>query len=395
MAQAPPEILVPRSGDTGVLWTILVSGLLHGAVIVLVLFAPPRFFGVSKPLVSYTVDLVSTKEVGGTNLVPGSGRGATQRSGAGEPAKIKSAPAIEPKPAKPPAEIAVPKREKPAEKARPESKPAAVAPPPELKKAEPVPPAKPKPAEIVKPKAKEPAAPAQPKPAAKVVKAPDPPQPKPVPAKKVPAVAPKAQQAKSEPPRPQPAQPQVAKPQVAKQEAAKPGPAKPQVAKPEPKQANAAVAPSSVPEKESDDAEKRDRAILAAVQRRAEHVKGDSGRGGSSGASEGGPISIGPGEGTGGKVVSLKYLLYYNDMITRIKENWVWAGAGGSLEAVVRFDIRPDGQVAGVRLVRSSGDPSYDASVERAVLAVKTLGPPPEEFANGVELTFRPDDLRS
>ncbi len=45
-----------------------------------------------------------------------------------------------------------------------------------------------------------------------------------------------------------------------------------------------------------------------------------------------------------------------------------------------------------------SGDPSYDASVERAVKRASPLGPPPvayrKDFAD-VELTFRPADLAS
>jgi colicin import membrane protein len=95
----------------------------------------------------------------------------------------------------------------------------------------------------------------------------------------------------------------------------------------------------------------------------------------------------------------VEYLIYYNRMMTRIKQSWVWAGGSGSLEAVVSFRITPEGEIVEVRTVRSSGDPTYDLSVERAVRGAGPLGAPPEmyrgEFANGVEITFRAEDLRS
>jgi TonB family protein len=72
---------------------------------------------------------------------------------------------------------------------------------------------------------------------------------------------------------------------------------------------------------------------------------------------------------------------------------------GGGLEAVVFFRIDERGEVTDVQTIRSSGDRSYDASVERAVRAASPVGVPPEayrkEFESGVEITFRPEDLRS
>jgi len=110
-------------------------------------------------------------------------------------------------------------------------------------------------------------------------------------------------------------------------------------------------------------------------------------------------MSVGPGAGAGGAVRGVEYLLYYNHMMRSIKESWVWARAVGSLEAVVGFRITPGGDIVEVHTVRSSGDVTYDLSVERAVRGASPLGPPPEqyrsEFENGVEITFRAEDLRS
>ena len=93
-----------------------------------------------------------------------------------------------------------------------------------------------------------------------------------------------------------------------------------------------------------------------------------------------------------------EYILYFTHMIERIKAAWAWAGAGRSLKAKVQFNITPAGDIVNVRIVEPSGDPSYDASVERAVRAANPLDPPPEKYRSefaSVELTFEPEDLRS
>ena len=133
--------------------------------------------------------------------------------------------------------------------------------------------------------------------------------------------------------------------------------------------------------------------IAAAVQRRAEQV--DAARAGGSGIE--GPLSSGPGSGAGGGVVrGTEYILYKRRMESRIRDSWVWVGHDDRLEAVIRFTVAADGEVADVRTTRPSGDPAYDASAERAVRAANPLGMVPpayrREFAD-VEMTFRARDL--
>ena len=64
----------------------------------------------------------------------------------------------------------------------------------------------------------------------------------------------------------------------------------------------------------------------------------------------------------------------------------------------MHFSIQENGEIFGVKLLRPSGDPSYDDSVVRALKKASPLPPPPErhrtDFAD-VELTFRPKDLQS
>ncbi len=115
------------------------------------------------------------------------------------------------------------------------------------------------------------------------------------------------------------------------------------------------------------------------------HVRGGGGTG-----------TGGFGTGGGGTLRGADFLLYYNEMITRIRDAWVWVGGSANLEVEVGFRVTRAGDITGMRIVRPSGDPSYDQSVLRALRAVRNLGPPPErhrETFGDVQLTFRPADL--
>lgn len=118
-------------------------------------------------------------------------------------------------------------------------------------------------------------------------------------------------------------------------------------------------------------------------------------------------MSAGPGEGVGaaapgsggaggGIVKAFEFLVYRNQMLRVIRDRWTWVGPRSDLEVTVRFGIRENGQIVGLRIIRLSGDPSYDDSVLRAVAKASPLPPPPENYRKefmDVELTFRPKDL--
>lgn len=369
MASSPPEILVRGGGDRGLAWATLFSAVVHLAALAVAILAPQSFLRAARPLESYTVDLVSPNVVGGTNLIPGSG---------GKPR-----PATAPKPVEHPApsgalpdKLLEPKAPEVPEAAEQQQ---AALPPPVPKPPEPAPAAAPKPPPAPKPPEARP-------PAAK-------------PAVPVPGVKP-------EPPRATAAKP-AEKPQSAAPDkpAAKPVEPRPErPAAPVAKPAGNAAAQSAAGQNDpaAEEARKRDQAILAAIERRrlsigasgAAGVGGDAGRG-----TGGGPLSVGPGEGAGGTVKGFAYLLYYNQLKARIRGSWAWVGAATSLEAVVEFNINENGEVMNVRTLRSSGDPSYDASVERAIRAGSPFGPPPDEyrdeFLKGIEVSFRVEELRS
>lgn len=154
----------------------------------------------------------------------------------------------------------------------------------------------------------------------------------------------------------------------------------------------------------------RRKLIEAAVQRVRERA--ESGKRAEASAQKSRPeekevMSAGPGEGTGaaalgpgghggGVVKAFEFIVYRNQMLRMVKDRWTWVGRRTDLEVTVRFGIREDGQIVGLRIVRASGDPSYDDSVLRAVTKASPLAPPPENYRKefmDVELTFRPKDL--
>jgi TonB family protein len=79
---------------------------------------------------------------------------------------------------------------------------------------------------------------------------------------------------------------------------------------------------------------------------------------------------------------ALGYSYYLNVILTRISDNWInpYAGSGRMLNATVMFVIERDGAVKEVKIEKKSGDATYDASCERALLVTDKLPPLPPEF---------------
>ena len=112
---------------------------------------------------------------------------------------------------------------------------------------------------------------------------------------------------------------------------------------------------------------------------------------------EGGAGTVGGGKGSGGSVVKgVEFLAYRNQLLRRIKVGWAWFGKRMDLEVTVGFGVGADGEIFGLKLLKASGDASYDESVVRAVLRASPLPPPPPSYVRDfaeVEATFRPQDL--
>ncbi len=222
-----------------------------------------------------------------------------------------------------------------------------------------------------------------------------------------PAPSPVPEKAEKPDPRPAPEKVEKASPAPAKKadaRSAQTAPAKKPTAGEAP-EASETQSGSNAPAAGSD----RDRRIAEAMERVRARVGSGADEGGSrsvagtSGGVGGGGVrggtgtgGFGTGTGGGGALRGADFLLYYNDMITRIRDAWVWVGGSPNLEVEVGFRITPVGDIVDVRVVRASGDPSYDQSVLRALRTVRSLGPPPErhrETFSDVQLTFRPADL--
>ncbi|MGQ0697663.1 MAG: cell envelope integrity protein TolA [Panacagrimonas sp.] len=70
-------------------------------------------------------------------------------------------------------------------------------------------------------------------------------------------------------------------------------------------------------------------------------------------------------------------------------------GLPPGLRCTVQIDILPNGEVISVKIVRSSGNPSFDASVENAVYKASPMPLPedPKAFERSLQPTFTPESL--
>ena len=146
-----------------------------------------------------------------------------------------------------------------------------------------------------------------------------------------------------------------------------------------------AATPSKTTKKS--DGDEVDKSYQAAMQR----YLGESSYAGGKGF---GAARVG-GSGMGGGVVRPPEFFTYEKIVrSRIKEAWRWYDSNSSLITVIAFEIESDGVIKNVRLVKSSGDTSYDDSVVRAAVKASPLPPPPpsvyEQYFKSVRITFDP-----
>lgn len=125
----------------------------------------------------------------------------------------------------------------------------------------------------------------------------------------------------------------------------------------------------------------RDHEIQEAIKRVGEKGKGKRAAG-LGGVEEGKGAALGTGGdgGGGGVLTGLDFIIYKNQVEAIIKKNWTWVGANPNLTIRVGFRISDDGQIADLRVVGQSGDPSFDESVLRAVRISSPLPAPPEKY---------------
>ncbi len=146
----------------------------------------------------------------------------------------------------------------------------------------------------------------------------------------------------------------------------------------------------------------RERLIQSALDRvksRAESTQ-------KAGSSKGGEVlSVGPGEGDGAAALGqggrgggnavrgAEFLMYQAKIVNTIKENWAWPGQKGTLKALVRFSIKDNGEITGLKIAEPSGDAAFDESILRALRKSSPLPPPPESYRKDfaqVEMNFQP-----
>jgi len=89
--------------------------------------------------------------------------------------------------------------------------------------------------------------------------------------------------------------------------------------------------------------------------------------------------------------IEFPYPGYLNNITRKIALNWKPARTSAALVAEVKFMIRRDGSVAGIEVVRSSGDRLYDADGSGAIEAVgftRGFGPLPPGYPDDVLVVY-------
>lgn len=117
---------------------------------------------------------------------------------------------------------------------------------------------------------------------------------------------------------------------------------------------------------------------------------GDRGRaspGVGGGLGSGVGIELGSGRNVPGRIDS-----YYVRLVEqRVGENWLQTSLGElsrPVQTIVTFEVRRDGVISNIRIVKPSGIRSVDVAAERAVVASHPLPPMPVEF-RGRTVRFR------
>lgn len=352
---------------------ILISAVLH-LIVILWIVISTSFGPSSQPrAVAYTVELVNPASLG-TNLPGGGKKGVQAAAESTKPQPPQQAAKQEKPKISPPVQkevVKIPEQAKPVEK--PPVRPVAEKIKVEEKKPEPTK-AEPKPETPRIAKVEE-SKPEEKKPELKKEEAK--PEPKKTNPEKVEAKKPEPQQAQAES--------QKNEPGPEKKEAKSEKDAtKPEVVKPSSKavEKSAEEKPATSGD-ETISSQDRERQIAAALERIKAQVqpKGNpeftEGAGGSGPTTKGGAV----GEGGGGMVRGIEFIMYTQELQRRVQESWIVAEKQPGLVASVSFKIQPDGEIQELELTQSSGDSVFDQSVVRAIRKATPFPPPPQSYA--------------
>ncbi len=139
--------------------------------------------------------------------------------------------------------------------------------------------------------------------------------------------------------------------------------------------------------KEKSSGDEADKRLQAAMQR----YLGDSTDAGGKGF---GAARVG-GQGMGGGEIRPPEFFKYRDLLlSRIKESWRWYDVNANFITQIAFEMQPDGTAKNVRVVKGSGNSTFDESVIRAVMKASPFPPPPEsvytKYFKSVTTTFDP-----
>lgn len=141
--------------------------------------------------------------------------------------------------------------------------------------------------------------------------------------------------------------------------------------------------------KSAEEKKARDAKLKRAIASAAKRYSGESANAGGEGF---GAAALG-GKGMGGGTLqSLEFVAYRNALENHIKSGWRWLPGPQRYKAVALVSILPTGIIQDVRIAESSGNPSFDDSVLRAVQKASPVPAAPpqlyEQFFREIRITF-------
>lgn len=97
----------------------------------------------------------------------------------------------------------------------------------------------------------------------------------------------------------------------------------------------------------------------------------------------------------GGELRPAEFFVYKRVLESYLKSGWRWPDSFANLQTVVEIDLEADGNIADIRIAKSSGIGEFDDSVIRAIKKANPVPKPPDkvyDFFKQVRVTFDPRD---
>lgn len=129
--------------------------------------------------------------------------------------------------------------------------------------------------------------------------------------------------------------------------------------------------------KKEKERKERDKALSRAISRASANASQYHGESANAGGEGFGAAAVGGHGMGGGKLESIEFIAFRNQLEKHIKSGWHWLPTRDHLSSQVEFSLLPDGTIQDPNVVASSGNSAFDESALRAVMKASPCPVPP------------------